>query len=916
MARKLPMDRTVIRSEDDNQQVIEEASNRLPAPSKRLARPKDPIAPSNWKGKEPRSAEEMQDWLERERELILHSLRHWKARAEDDKTRARKEAHEAALRAEWAKWEPETDVETGEVYDDDRRETMLASMASVYNKTRESYGDSDASHEKYRKAQELWEDFLYYQNEWNRPRSLDENNERGPRSTYNPQLRTERQREKEKETPSYMKYLNWRDNLIRLYSTWRVGSRSEIPKSGIGPDKLHVYPDNIRHSTNGEPRRRVLEAQFPVSDLRLNHDAIAKKREEVQRQRKERETSERALVDRTRYAVVEKLRDDHELYHATTEHSTPWQYRGRRIHTSWESNDRPAVTSKRRIQGQERTCMRPRYRRVLVPRRVREETTILDKNNERQWDEDNRRWVRGIVEHMVWDEIWQLDENDQRIPLPGPHYVYDRPAYTPTDTMEQAHPLDKTYTSRKETWTKFFEPFREENNDHISEADENEYRDDVVPPPDAMSFASEASGQTIDPSDEDSDDEGDIFTRSYLGLPINTGTGTDPIDSDQNGTPSGRGPSTSPHGGGPSNKDDGNDSNDEDQGSDDNNNPKPSAGPKRRRFSAIPGEVFVQGQDGNGKCRWVTCTFTGSKNMTITQRDRVPAINLDAPREWKAPGKPYFRIFPDDAHIPVLRDNRYKGLEWKLEEDGLFHKDDLRWRPKIALREFHRDTGEYWGCSDLRKLLDRLIEERFSHHMVEKWNKRVKQYVNRNDEDAKRKVPKRPRWSPEEFEEAVRFLNRTVQRNGLAYLVDDWDTVLNNARACLDKYRTEMMHQTARGEESIKTKFRRAVGIQKKLDQIIEQKDAIAKADERPEKHFTVEDFKLVETENKSDTKRKATGEREEEVETAALDRESGQDTDDTPEREVINDHEVNDEDTHGDAPGAAEEPLRKRRKR
>jgi hypothetical protein len=155
MARKPPKNRTVVRSEEDEHQ--EEASNRLPAPSKRLAQPKDPTAPSNWKGKEPQSAEEMQDWLERERDLILHFLRHWKARAEDDQTRARKEAHEAELKAEWAKWEPETDVETGEIYKDDRRETMLASMASVYNKTRESHGDGDTSHERYKSALELWE---------------------------------------------------------------------------------------------------------------------------------------------------------------------------------------------------------------------------------------------------------------------------------------------------------------------------------------------------------------------------------------------------------------------------------------------------------------------------------------------------------------------------------------------------------------------------------------------------------------------------------------------------------------------------------------------------------------------------------------------------------------------------------------
>lgn len=157
MARKPPFDRTANRSEGDNQKADKQELNRIPAPSVRAGQAKDPVAYGNWRDKEPESKEQMQEWLEHERALILRFLGHWKAKAENDKTRAQKEAYEATLMTEWAKWEPETDVETGEIYNDDRRKTMLQSMISVYKNSINNFADGNSSHNQYTKAQELWE---------------------------------------------------------------------------------------------------------------------------------------------------------------------------------------------------------------------------------------------------------------------------------------------------------------------------------------------------------------------------------------------------------------------------------------------------------------------------------------------------------------------------------------------------------------------------------------------------------------------------------------------------------------------------------------------------------------------------------------------------------------------------------------
>lgn len=133
---------------------------RLPAPSTGHSRAKDPSTDANWKNVEPQSQEEMDDWLQREKALILHFLQHCKSKAEDSKKRTQKESHEQALFDEWAKWEPETDIQTGSIYDHKRENAMLQSMASVYTKSRKEYaasGDFNNWHAQYRHAQILWE---------------------------------------------------------------------------------------------------------------------------------------------------------------------------------------------------------------------------------------------------------------------------------------------------------------------------------------------------------------------------------------------------------------------------------------------------------------------------------------------------------------------------------------------------------------------------------------------------------------------------------------------------------------------------------------------------------------------------------------------------------------------------------------
>lgn len=131
-------------------------------------------------------------------------------------------------------------------------------------------------------------DFLYFQNEWNRPRRDDPDDH--PR--WGRLLPDEAESEEEDGSePRQDKAVRndelgaWQRNIILLYNRWGVGDRNNIPAGGIGPDELHIFPDNIRHSV---PRRACLRESFPISDIRLNGEAIEERRADFEKNRQEK----------------------------------------------------------------------------------------------------------------------------------------------------------------------------------------------------------------------------------------------------------------------------------------------------------------------------------------------------------------------------------------------------------------------------------------------------------------------------------------------------------------------------------------------------------------------------------------------------------------------------------------------------
>ena len=136
----------------------QEPKHQLPLP-RTTGQAIDPTVLGNWKDAEPGTEEEMDEWLGRERDLLLEYLRYWKRKAEDPRRRAYNDSDVTTQKAEWMKWEPERDIETGEIWDDERRADFFKQMESIKVSDPKDRMDSNPenSHHMYKKAQGLWE---------------------------------------------------------------------------------------------------------------------------------------------------------------------------------------------------------------------------------------------------------------------------------------------------------------------------------------------------------------------------------------------------------------------------------------------------------------------------------------------------------------------------------------------------------------------------------------------------------------------------------------------------------------------------------------------------------------------------------------------------------------------------------------
>ena len=132
---------------------------KLPQPSNEDGVATDPTAKNSYIKSKPTTEEEMQEWIEHQRNLCRAYLERCKSRAEDASTSDMKDSLELAMRTEWKKWEHLTNIETGEIYDETERTNMEESMRAAYQYSVQTYNTKDGNddHHSYRKAQTIWE---------------------------------------------------------------------------------------------------------------------------------------------------------------------------------------------------------------------------------------------------------------------------------------------------------------------------------------------------------------------------------------------------------------------------------------------------------------------------------------------------------------------------------------------------------------------------------------------------------------------------------------------------------------------------------------------------------------------------------------------------------------------------------------
>lgn len=223
---------------------------------------------------------------------------------------------------EWKQYKMQTDAQTGEIYDGDARRKMDRAMRAERRK-RAALHDGHATWRKfveYSSAQAAWEDFLYYQNVWNRKSkdwkstmaletAVEKKAMQKEQSFRNDNAIAEGDSGEAKfelkdpilgtigsETMKRMDgypssiyldlHIKWIDHIIRIFKKFHLGYRKRMPAT-VGPDGAHRYTQPPRGTTpqvlsRFRKRHGHLEERFPrkrrrVLDLDEVEEAVREK---------------------------------------------------------------------------------------------------------------------------------------------------------------------------------------------------------------------------------------------------------------------------------------------------------------------------------------------------------------------------------------------------------------------------------------------------------------------------------------------------------------------------------------------------------------------------------------------------------------------------------------------------------------
>jgi hypothetical protein len=761
-----------------------------------------------------RTQNELDSWMLDARHLLLEYLEFCRQKAQAHSVADEIKQCNQVLDNEWpTNWASKTDVQTGEIYDQATQADMIQAMETEEEKRSQCHRQNRTTewHTRYQEAQSYWEDFLYYQNQWNR------------------RIRAH-----------HSQGTAWADFLVRLYNGFEIGARDNIPEA-IGADQLHRYPDGVR-SHSSRPtfvRRQLLRQKFPRSAVRLDHESIEHHRNQVDNQRRTDEGFDaRCLPD------SENLLQP---YYAAT--AREWRDRGgNEPQTSWETQDLGhAVASLNHISPDGPVDNRPRYQMKQVQSLMR--TFVWEgkgKGNKtgEEVSGEHKQFLGHYIDTVRHESHFVLDRDGHRIEenkglhpikLPGPT-KYEVP-------------------SSPNMWNRVQGPGRRDRARlRVSDGTSKDWRKDRAAPDDTRDAEFSDDEHTDEAAIEDeldtdleefegeSDNERDLFTLSYQGVPLpeiisnyrpgnNTPAPDDDICDGETDTDS-----------------------DQNSDNDEHNDSRECAGPKMsgeakgnttsvsKPTSKVNGERVSQHEPnpkavgetfeavpGNDDRDLATYTHTFPDGTTFTQRTLVPAFRADV--EPAAGRNPPRKVYPANGSIPAVK---RKSTSWKSNPkyapradnkfeavNGRWDNGDYHWVPTVIIRSFRLDNNGYYACSINPHFGAIMKGDEVSNEVLQKkyiagFNKGFKQVYRRSDRDVRSQldVQQFGAWTIGELNVARNFARSIIQRDGLAKWFEDWKerhVKILCARINAHRAVNGQNHQgkKPRSQDSVTSKFKR-----------------------------------------------------------------------------------------------------------
>ena len=289
----------------------------------------NPLRPENWPAN-PTTEAEFERWMTETRNALHAWLDDAKHRLHDDEAAAKAiRESDSSTEALWARYEPSTDLETGTIHNRTDLRAMHAAMKADSVRRKEVHDKYEGWHwHVVRKfATMAWEDFLYYQNVWNR-RYFDANaryyETKMERTEAEKQEKKEKAKLKSKHGPvltqdDFWSLFNaWLANVIELYTRFQLAYRKRMAAT-IGPAEAHRY---------SQPSRGTTSEKLPMSQARHEHLEVRFPR---QKRKRGKDTAGDNLTPEERYPPRSEIDEDKRREQLGQMEPIAWQLDGEAV---------------------------------------------------------------------------------------------------------------------------------------------------------------------------------------------------------------------------------------------------------------------------------------------------------------------------------------------------------------------------------------------------------------------------------------------------------------------------------------------------------------------------------------------------------------------------------------------------------